>query len=466
MCSSAARCGDVSVDWEPSIVSGLAQRRLAVIGAGLVLAIGLGTSLAAEAGAGAAETMRVSVNSHEAQAKKPPHAKSRTGSPAISAHGRFVAFTSEARNLIPRDTNRHADVFVRDRKRGTTRRVSLSSAGRQANRGSFAPAISADGRFVAFGSVATNLVSGDTNSREIGDIFVRDLKTARTERASLSSDGAQANGDSGLPAISANGRFVAFRSRATNLVEGPSEAHGIFVHDRRTGETERVSLNSAGGQANRSSFAPSISADGRFVAFGSNATTLVPGDTNESADVFVHDRATSMTTRVSASSAGDQGDGPSGDPSISADGRFVAFASLATNLVNGDTNRRVDIFVHDQRTGETTRIRANHTRRHERRRSAAPSISASGRFVAFYSRGDNLVAGDTNGSADVFVHDRRTRETRRVSVSSGRVQGDNPSRGPAISADGRFVAFTSKATNLVRWDTNREEDIFVRGPLR
>jgi Tol biopolymer transport system component len=427
---------------------------LGAIGAGLALAIGSGTNLAAEAGTRGAKTTRVSVSSHEGQANHPSH------SPAISASGRFVVFESGASNLIRRDTNGDTDVFIRDRKKGITRRVSGNATGDQPNRASRSPAISANGRFVAFESGATNLVGGDTNGKL--DVFVRDLRTGRTRRVSVSSAGKQGNRRSRSPSISASGRFVAYSSTATNLVAGdPTKPGGILVHDRRTGRTERVSVSSNGRPA--SGFSPAISASGRFVAFTSAAYRLIPGDTHPCcADVFVHDRRTAETTRVS-----EWGNKPSGEPAISADGRFIAFSSQARSLVAGDTNGTVDSFVHDQRTGETTRVSVSSTgAQAQGGGSKSPSISAHGRFVAFASKAINLVSPDFNGRPDIYLHDRKAGETERVSVSSAGRQGNESGRPPVISADGRFVAFASRAANLVRRDTNRGHDIFVRGPLR
>jgi Tol biopolymer transport system component len=440
--------------------SGTSKRRLGLIGAGLVLAIGSGADRAAGGGAGGAKTTRVSVSSHEAKAN------GWSLRPAISHNGRFVAFGSEASNLIRHDTNGDYDIFIRDRKRGTTRRVSVGPVGRQANGHSTTPATSATGRFVAFESRASNLVAGDTNGKL--DIFVRDLRTGRTRRVSVSSGGAQGDGDSGLAVISGDARFVAFYSRAVNLVGGDTnQQRDVFVHDRRTGETERVNVSSSGVQANGDSgYGVALSTDGRFVAFASEATNLVSGDTNRASDVFVHDRNTGETTRVSVSSAGNQGNKRSREASISADGRLITFTSHATNLVPGDTNACRDVFVHDRATGETTRVSLTTTGAEGDNLSQSGAISANGRFVAFHSRAFNLVGEDTNQYIDAFVHDRRTGETRLVGVSSGGGQANGSTNLSAISAHGRFVAFESRATNLVRGDTKPGWDIFVRGPLR
>lgn len=383
-----------------------------------------------------------------------------SNSPAISSDGRFVAFTSAASNLVAGDTNGRPDIFVHDRHTGATTRVNVSSAGLQSNGESFTPSISGDGRFVAFESDASNLVDGDSNGQS--DVFVHDRQSGTTTRVSLDSSGAQGNLGSSSASISGDGRLVAFRSRASNLVA--SDTNGvddIFVHDRQTGATTRVSLNSGGAQGDRFSFTPAISADGRFVAFASDATNLVAGDSNVQFDIFVRDLQLGITTRVSLDSTGAQGDFGSFQPSVSGDGRFVAFGSAATNLVAGDTNLRNDIFVRDRQTGVTSRVSQDSSGVQGNGDCARPSISADGRFVTFESDATDLVANDTNGVTDAFAHDRQTAATTRLSVNSGGVQGDQRSREPVISADGLSVAFTSRATNLVAGDSNGFEDILV-----
>jgi tricorn protease-like protein len=401
----------------------------------------------------AAETTLVSVDSAGTQGNGHCYSLS------LSADGRYVAFQSAASNLVPGDTNNYTDIFVHDRQTGDTARVSVSSSGAQGNSESEWPSISADGRYVAFDSPASNLVTGDTGYY---DVFVHDRQTGQTARVSVSSGGAQGNRDSGWPSISADGRYVAFRSAASNLVTGDTNnRYDIFVHDRQTGQTSRVSMDSAGTQGNHDSGWPSISADGRYVAFQSYASNLVPGDTNNASDVFVHDRQTGQTSRVSMDSAGTQGNNESLYLAISADGRFVAFQSYASNLVPGDTNNAPDVFVHDRQTGQTTRASVSSSGAQGNSGSDWPSISADGRFVAFLSYASNLVPGDTNDVRDIFVHDRQTGQTTRASVSSSGDQGNSESNSPSISADGRSVAFQSAASNLVPGDTNGYQDIFV-----
>ncbi len=239
---------------------------------------------------------------------------------------------------------------------GDTVLVSVNSAGVQADYGGFMPVISANGRFVAFRSVSHNLTPVDTNW--VTHVFVHDTETAETRLVSSASDGAYGNDLSSAPAISADGRFVAFDSWADNLVPGDTNENlDVFVKDLETGETRLVSVASNGSQANARSWFPSISADGRFVAFSSLASNLVPGDTNGVEDVFVHDVETGETARISVASDGCQGnDFSDAYHSISADGRFVAFHSMASNLVQDDTNGNRDVFVHDRQTGETLRV--------------------------------------------------------------------------------------------------------------
>ena len=409
---------------------------------------------------------RVSVSSFEDQGNN--HSET----PSVSADGRYVAFASTAANLVLGDTNGARDIFVHDRDNGITERVSVESNGNQATGGhilseqSREPVISADGRYVAFTSSATNLVPGDSNVNE--DVFVHDRNTDTTERVSVDSNGNQGNFGShhGL-AISADGRYVAFRSDANNLVLGDTNSqYDIFVHDRDTDTTERVSIDSFGNQGNGNNLSPRISADGRYVAFASLANNLVPNDTNNRWDVFVRDRDTDATERVSVDGSGSQVNGDSVDAAISADGRYVVFRSYATNLVLGDTNNIYDLFVRDRDANTIGRISVDSNGNQVNGGSEQPAISADGRYVAFTSFATNLVPNDTNNRWDVFVRDRDTDATERVSISSSGNQGNDHSEHTSISADGRYVAFFTAAGNLVPGDTNNRGDIFVaaQGP--
>jgi len=321
-----------------------------------------------------------------------------------------VAFSSESADLVSGDTNGVADVFVHDRTTGVTERISVGSSGKQGNRLSRLPAISADGRFVAFESAASNLVPGDDN--RVVDVFVRDREAGTTERVSLDDAGREGNGRSDSCAISVDGRIVAFQSEASNLVAGDTDGtQDVFVRDRQTGTTETVSYDDSGNPAG-GILAPALSGDGRFVAFTSSFSGFVSSDTNDAVDVFVRDRATGEIVRASVSSSGDQaGSAGARLPGISADGRRVSFRSGAANLVPGDTNAAEDVFVHDRLTGQTERVSVDGAGAQANQRSLqdslrGPAASADGRYTAFSSSATNLVRDDTNGAIDIFVRDR------------------------------------------------------------
>jgi Tol biopolymer transport system component len=346
----------------------------------------------------------------------------------------------------------------------TTERVSVNSSGVEGDSWSEVPSISADGRLVAFQSGARNLVIG--NNQWPG-IFVHDSRTGVTERVSVSSSGAEASTWCFAPSISGDGRYVAFTTYSDNLVPGDTNGTGdVFVRDLKAGTTERVSVSSSGVEGNNASHLSSVSREGRYVAFQSGADNLVAGDNNGVDDIFVHDRQTGETKRVSVNSLGVEGRDGCARPSISGSGRYVTFDSRSNNLVRGDTNRQCDIFVHDRQTGLTERVSINSLGAEGNRESNGPTISADGRYVAFGSESDNLAPGDTNGVDDVFVHDRQTGVTERISVDSSGVQSNGPwCWATSISSGGRYVAFTSSASDLVPADTNGRYglwDSFIR----
>lgn len=422
------------------------------ISGGMLLACSL---LAGAAGPASAQGLqRVSVSSAGAEGD----AESAVAS--VSADGRRVAFVSLASTLVAGDTNDAFDVFVRDLPSGETTRVSTGPGGAQANGGSGVPSLSGDGRYVAFHSIASNLVAGDTN--DSFDVFVHDTLTGETERVSTGAGGAEANWHSLSPSMSADGRHVGFLSRASNLVPGDgNERQDAFVHDTLTSTTTRVSVGPAGAEGDDHSSSAYPSDDGRHVTFGSAATNLVPGDTNGANDVFVRDTVSGVTMRVSTDSDGAQGDGPSFAVARSPDGRHVLFDSIATNLVKGDTNGVRDAFLHDLAAGETRRVSVGPGGSEGDGQSFAGAVSEGGRHVVFDSDASNLVDGDTNGVADVFARDLGTGATTRVSVGSAGTEGDGHSLRPDVSPDGRHIAFDSLATNLVAGDTNGARDVFL-----
>lgn len=379
--------------------------------------------------------------------------------PSISADGRYVAFSSRASNLVPGDTNGVDDIFVFDRAARTVERVSVSSSGLQGNAPSDRPSVSGDGRYVVFYSDSTNLVSGDTNG--LRDIFLRDRIAGTTTRISVSSTGVQSNGDSTRPKISADGRFAVFESDATNLVSGDTNLlTDVFLRDLVGGVTTRLSVTTAGLQGDDISNRASISDDGRYVAFKSRATNLVVGDTNAFEDIFVRDTVAGTTERVSFGPGGIESDEDNDRPAISGDGRYVAFYSDATNLVLNDTNGVRDVFVRDRLAGTTTRVSVSSIGQEGNALSEDPEISSDGRYVAFPSLATNLVVGDSAGF-DVFVHDLATASTVKVSVNSIGEGGNADSERPVLSATGQFVVFRSYATNLVQEDWNGFKDVFV-----
>lgn len=381
--------------------------------------------------------------------------------PVISADGRYVAFESMASDLVAGDSNQAFDVFVHDRATGVTERVSVATDGTEGNGESLQPAISGDGRYVAFMSLARNLVEGDTNRAQ--DVFVHDRQAGTTERVSVAADGSEGNGGSLQPALTPDGRYVAFFSWATNLVaEDTNDVADVFIRELEGGSVERISVRSGGGLANGHSAQPVMSFDGRYVAFYSYASDLVPQDTNGAIDVFVRDREARTTERVSVGAAGREANGSSWWPAISADGRHVAFNSVATNLVPADANGAGDAFVHDRQTGATERVSVAADGSELGGESGRPSISADGRYVAFYTYSTLPGEGSFLLVPHAFVRDRATGSTERVSVADDDSRGNLGGAQPAVSADGRHVAFESLSTNLVPGDDNQVPDVFVR----
>lgn len=404
----------------------------------------------------AAETDPVSINTSGKQGN------SDSLSTSASADGRYIVFSSKASNLVAGDANGKQDIFVLDRLTGKIRLVSVDSAGVQGNGDSWAPSISADGAAVAFASSAANLIAGVADTNAASDVFVHNLATGKTTRVSVNSAGKQGNSWSDNPSISGDGRVVAFDSMSSNLVANDTNLQrDVFVHFLTSGKTGRVSVDSAEQQTTGYSEDPSISADGKAIAFMSKGS-LVPEDLNGRPDIYVRDIAQGATVRVSVDSAGAEAGNWSGNPSISGDGQVVAFESKANNLVPNDSNGIWDVFAHNRTTGVTSRVSVNSAGEEGNNYSLFPAVSADGRTVAFYSPATNLVAHDTNGVGDVFVHSLVSGKTALASLDSAGRQGNNISEGPALNADGRIVAFSSLASNLVPNDTNNAQDAFVR----
>lgn len=397
------------------------------------------------------------------------------GATGVSSDGQFTAFSSLASNLVAKDTNEASDVFVRDRKEYTTTRVSVNDNGEEGNAASGVAetgrspvSLSDDGNLVAFSSLASNLVPDDGNG--FSDVFLYNAGDRKQTLVSQSSGGIYGDRASSSPSVSGDGKKVAFVSEAANLVDGDTnEQADIFVRDVSGGTTLRASVNSDGAEANAASSSPSIDGKGASVVFSSKATNLSANDNNEQEDVFFRDLLDGTTMRVSSGPDSSDTNGASINPVISRGGRFVAYASRASNIVPGDTNGYQDVFVYDRSTGITTLISANSAGDLGNADSGVGqiSMSADGRYIAFTSDASNLDPKDKNGVADVFIHDRVKHQTGMMSKRPSGAEGNKASGGAAIAPDGRTVGFASAATNLVNTDTNEFNDVFLAriGPL-
>jgi Ca2+-binding RTX toxin-like protein len=378
----------------------------------------------------------------------------------ISHNNRYVFFVSSASNLVTDDTNGGYDLFRKDLVTGETIRVSTATGGVEADGLGFFTysSVSADGRYAIFSSTAANLVAGDTNGN--ADIFRKDLLTGETIRLSTFTGGAQADGNSTditSASMTADGRYVVFGSGAINLVAGDTNGRNdIFLKDLITGVTTRISTSLTGAEANHTSAQPSISANGRYVVFHSLASNLVDGDTsNTKSDVFRKDLVTGEIIRVSTAVGGISGNAASTDAQISADGRYVVFESIASNLVLGDTNGKKDIFRKDLATGDMVRISAKSDGSQLSAESRDPKMSADGRYVVF-----ELVGGDSVGQG-IFRKDLVTGELVKISGPASGMPADSDGFYGNISADGRFVVFGTLANNAAYGDNNGFYDNYV-----
>lgn len=408
----------------------------------------------------AAQTHRITVG------RDGEPANQRSYSCDVSAGGRAVAFDSAASNLVAGDTNGIPDVFVAD-EAGVIERVSVTPGGRESETFTGEPALSRDGRFVGFNSSTYDMRErGNGNGRSA--VFVHDRRAGRTTRVSERSDGGAANGSSGGAALSANGRWVAFASSASNLAAKGDDngTTDIFVHDRRTGKTNRVSLSRTGGDPNWDSSWHTISGNGRHVAYASYSSNVVRRDRNDAPDIFVYDRVERRTEIVSVTSEGRRSDEYSWGPNLSHDGRYVSFSTYAV-LAETDTVGGKDVYVHDRATGETEQVSVDSEERPLNQETDWATMSEDGRYVAFATPADNPGSGDTNEAFDVYVRDRVAGTTTRVSVGDeGQEANDDVWPFGSISPDGRYVCWLTAATNLDdRADPGDYEDVFLRGPL-
>jgi Tol biopolymer transport system component len=396
--------------------------------------------------------------------------------PTISGDGQFVAWASPSPNLVPDDTNDTWDVFVRDRETGETTRVSISSDGSEGDGPSMRPSISADGRYVAFDSTASNLdAPGANDAAGTHDVFVHDRLLGQTRLLSetvfwLADELIVSNGGT-TPSISADGSTVAYESSQEML--DPLDGNGIgdiAVADVATGVVTRLPATSSGAATSAGAISPSISGNGRYVAFYSSSQNLVPEPIGN-AQVFVHDRTTGTNTLVSVATDGTAAEGGASAAAISSDGRHVVFASDSPDLVPDDDNTSSDVFMRDLETATTSLMSVTSAGAPADSWSTHPSVSATGRYVVFSSGATNLSTTDGNGLSDVYVRDTLAGTTSLVSVTHLDTFGNAASGASAldqlggrrlISDDGRFIAFGSSASNLVVDDTNNRTDVFVR----
>lgn len=416
-------------------------------------------------------------------ASPPPYTRliSRTGAnesgnnfsqnPRISLDGRFVVFESVADDLVANDTNGVMDVFIYDRPMELMRRVSVSSTGTEGNGESKSAAISPDGRYVVFESAANNLVSGDTNN--LSDIFLFDTQTATTTRVNVGPGGVQATGGNSItPHVSNNATRIVYASAATNLIADDGNTYtDIFVYTRASQTTARVNVPNPPVTVppNGNSSGPYITSDGRYVSFASSADNLVADDNNDlcgafsCSDVFLRDLSAQQTIMVSRNSNAEQGLSNSYNGSVSDDGRYIAFESLANNLdtVISDTNDVQDIFLRDRTTGITLRISLDENDQEAIIASNNPRISHDGNWVVFNS-GWFLVNSDTNGYDDIYRYSRASGALQVVSLPEGGGEANESSFVPDLSGDGQRVVFWSQADNLVPNDNNELRDVFVR----
>ena len=388
------------------------------------------------------------------------------------AQRRYLVFhTNEALDAV-NDTNGFNDVYLRDLLTGTITLVSKNSAGFAGNGPSSYATISSDGKRIAYQSLASDLVTDDSNGKS--DVFLYTRAGGVTSRVSLTASNSQANNDSSFPALSSNGSFLAFVSKADLTGLGTSGIQNLYLRKVDGSSTKLFSAGSGTG-ANANVYTPVISNDSRYIAYASSASNLVAGDTNGTSDVFLYDRSTGLTQRVSVDGSGLEANGASTMPSISDDGNVIAFESKASNLVAGDTNGLRDVFVRNRTAGSTSRVSVDSSGGQGNGISYHSTLTRDGSRVAFASQASNLVSGDTNNVSDVFQ--RLVIDPASLKVASrnivGDLQGDGPSdllpgsslTGPGYSLDGRFTLFGSLASNLVTADTNAIADIFAKGWL-
>jgi Tol biopolymer transport system component len=362
--------------------------------------------------------------------------------PSISADGRYVAFRSNATNLVAPATS-NFQIFRKDLQTGEVKLVSCKADSTQGNNASSYPSMSADGRYVAFASYATNLLSVATSSQQV---FRKDLQTGEVKLVSCTAAGTQGSAESGAPSMSPDGEYVAFASKAPNLVLPWNGFTNVYRKNVQTGELALCSTDSSGVAGNGGSYSPCMTADSAYVFFESDAKNLVSPPTT-TRHIYRKYVVTGETILVSCTSSGAPGNNSSFNPTASPDGRYVVFDSIATDLVSPASSLR-QAFRKDLRTGEVRLVSCSTAGGQGDANSYVPVISENGRVVSFASDATNLVSPAT-GNRQVF---RKDMENGAVVVCSADAAG-NPGNGlsnwSSITPDGRYVAFDTTATNLV-----------------
>ena len=401
-----------------------------------------------------ANTTRISVSAGGAQAN------SNSFVSTLTSDGRYIAFESLASNLVSTNTNGKSQIYIKDTSTGGIQLISMNGSGVAGNANSVEPSISGDGRYVAFTSDATNLIANDGNG--LRDVFIFDRNSSSIMRVSPS--GVEPNGISHMPYLSRDGKYLVISSLATNFaVNDTNSFRDIFLYQLSSGILKRINTSATGEQANSDSFASGISSDGNYVAFVSSASNLAPNDSNSVYDIFLFDNTTGKNELISVASNGTLGNNVSTWPSVSDDGRIVAYISLATNLVTGDTNGKYDVFMRDRKFSTTTRISVDSTGNQANEFSWHPFVSGNGRYLVFWSFASNLIANDNNGQGDIFIHDRIKNTLERINVdTTGSEANSLTDRSLGVSHDGLIVSFNSFASNLVVGDSNLSSDVYTR----
>jgi uncharacterized repeat protein (TIGR01451 family) len=389
---------------------------------------------------------------------------------SISENASVVGFESFASNWGPDQTDLNfVDIFTRNRTTNTTRKISVGPNGEQADQRSFDPAVSANGRYVSFISYATNLVPGDTNREDYVDngldVFLYDWVTNTLKRVTLTWDGKQIDGNN-VGFITPDASHVVFSSNGINVESSPSNGDrlsAIYIRNLQTGAIERITKAPDGSYPNDIVVGAQPSYDGRFIVYLSDATNLVT-DTNGVRDVMLYDRQTQQTILVSKPIGGGQSNGTSSPAVISSDGRYIAFRSFASNLVPGDTNGQSDIFVYDRVLSTMELVSVSSTGALGNGESKDPAICGNGRFVSFTSVATNLVPLAHNGQRQVYVHDRVTGTTTLV-TGTDTFMGNGKAHRSTLSADCSTIGFSTEASNMIANDNNGMRDLFVADVL-